>query len=77
MEQGTFTMDQLKAMELVDDHGQPIIDPAHEKKTPEQAAATIVFGATSPLLHGIGGVYLKNNDVAPPRPHPLGPHPGR
>jgi hypothetical protein len=24
-----------------------------------------VFAATSPLLTGIGGVYLKDNDVAP------------
>lgn len=27
-------------------------------------AATTVFGAASPLLDGIGGVYLKDNDVA-------------
>jgi hypothetical protein len=62
-------------MELLDDQGQPIIDPEHEKKTPQQAAATIVFGATSPLLDGIGGVYLKNSDVAPVDPTPWGPTP--
>ncbi|MEU8814928.1 SDR family NAD(P)-dependent oxidoreductase [Actinoplanes sp. NPDC048796] len=75
MEQGTFSMAQLRAMELVDDQGQPIIDPEHEKKTPRQAAATIVFGATSPLLDGVGGVYLKNSDVAPVDPTPWGPTP--
>jgi NAD(P)-dependent dehydrogenase (short-subunit alcohol dehydrogenase family) len=75
MEQGTFSMDQLRAMELIDDEGRPIIDPEHEKKTPEQAAATIVFGAASPLLDGIGGVYLKNSDVAPLDPTPWGPTP--
>ena len=75
LEQGTFSMRQLQAMELVDDQGRPIIDPEHEKKTPPQAAATIVFGATSPLLDGIGGVYLKNSDVAPLDPTPWGPTP--
>ncbi|MBL7262313.1 SDR family NAD(P)-dependent oxidoreductase [Paractinoplanes lichenicola] len=75
MEDGTFSMDQLRAMALIDDSGRPIIDPENEKKTPEQAAATIVFGATSPLLDGIGGVYLKNSDVAPLDPTPWGPTP--
>ncbi|GAA2697966.1 SDR family NAD(P)-dependent oxidoreductase [Actinoplanes palleronii] len=75
MEQGTFTMRQLQAMGLVDENEQPIIDPEHEKKTPQQAAATIVFGATSPLLDGIGGVYLKNSNVAPLDPTPWGPTP--
>jgi NAD(P)-dependent dehydrogenase (short-subunit alcohol dehydrogenase family) len=75
LEQGTFTMQQLQAMGLVDDDEQPIIDPENEKKTPQQGAATIVFGATSPLLDGIGGVYLKNSNVAPLDPTPWGPIP--
>jgi NAD(P)-dependent dehydrogenase (short-subunit alcohol dehydrogenase family) len=33
-------------------------------KTIEQGAATTIFAATSPLLDGIGGVYLENCDVA-------------
>ena len=49
---------------LVDENGETIIDPAGGKKTIEQGAATLVFGAVSPLLDGIGGVYLKDNDVA-------------
>jgi hypothetical protein len=51
-------------MGLIDESGRPIIDPERGKKTPEQGASTIVFGATSPLLDGIGGVYLNNNDVS-------------
>lgn len=57
---------------LIDESGQPIIDPEHGKKTPQQGASTIVFAATSPLLDNIGGVYLKDNDISPlddePRP---------
>jgi NAD(P)-dependent dehydrogenase (short-subunit alcohol dehydrogenase family) len=49
---------------LVDADGTTIIDPASGKKTCEQGAATLVFGAASPLLDGIGGVYLKDSDVA-------------
>jgi NAD(P)-dependent dehydrogenase (short-subunit alcohol dehydrogenase family) len=55
----------LRRMGLMDEAGKPIIDPAAGKKTPQQGASTIVFGATSPLLDDIGGVYLIDNDVAP------------
>jgi NAD(P)-dependent dehydrogenase (short-subunit alcohol dehydrogenase family) len=54
----------LRAMGLIDETGQPIIDPARGKKTAPQGASTIVFAATSPLLAEIGGVYLKDNDVS-------------
>nr|PZM88817.1 MAG: hypothetical protein DIU77_19930 [Thermocrispum agreste] len=43
-------------------------------KTPAQGASTAVFAATSPLLDGIGGVYLKDNDITPVDDSPL---PGR
>lgn len=55
----------LRRMGLIDEAGRPIIDPAVGKKTPAQGASTIVFAAVSPLLDNIGGVYLKDNDVAP------------
>ncbi|MFJ5840436.1 SDR family NAD(P)-dependent oxidoreductase [Streptomyces shenzhenensis] len=55
----------LRAAGLVDEAGRPIIDPAVGKKTARQGAATIVFGAASPLLADIGGVYLKDSEVAP------------
>lgn len=49
---------------LVDADGVTVIDPEVGKKTIEQGAATIVFGAASPLLDEVGGVYLKDSDVA-------------
>ena len=55
----------LRRQGLIDDAGQPIIDPSVGKKTPQQGASTVVFAATSRLLAGIGGVYLKDNDVSP------------
>jgi NAD(P)-dependent dehydrogenase (short-subunit alcohol dehydrogenase family) len=60
-----LTVEDKKAMGLLDDAGQPIIDPDRELKTPQQGASTTVWAATSPLLADIGGVYLKNNDIAP------------
>ena len=65
------TEDERRAMGLIDDSGRPIIDPGRGTKTPRQGASTSVFAATSPLLAGIGGVYLKDNDISPldtPRP---------
>jgi NAD(P)-dependent dehydrogenase (short-subunit alcohol dehydrogenase family) len=71
-EDGTaVTDDQQRAMGLIDDAGQPIIDPDRGTKTPQQGASTSVFAATSQLLADIGGVYLKDNDISPldtPRP---------
>lgn len=60
-----LTEDALRAMGVIDDSGRPIIDPDRELKTPQQAASTSVFAATNPLLVDIGGVYLKDNDIAP------------
>ena len=60
-----ITDDELRAMGVLDDSGRPIIDPDRELKTPQQAASTSVFAATSALLAEIGGVYLKDNDIAP------------
>ena len=56
--------EELRSMGLIDDSGQPIIDPERDMKTPQQGASTSVFAATSPLLADIGGVYLKDNDIA-------------
>ena len=60
-------------MGLIDETGQPIIDPARGQKTVQQGAATSVFAATSPLLAGIGGVYLRDNEVSPLDDSPLQP----
>ncbi|MFC7674491.1 SDR family NAD(P)-dependent oxidoreductase [Mycolicibacterium sp. GCM10028919] len=61
----SITDEELCAMGILDAEGRPIIDPDRELKTPQQAASTSVFAATSPLLADVGGVYLKDNDVAP------------
>lgn len=61
----SFTLDDWRAMGLVDDNDQPIIDPDRDLKTPQQGAATQVFAATNPQLADIGGVYLADSDVSP------------
>ena len=61
----SFSVEDWRAMGLLDENDQPIIDPANDMKTPQQGAATQVFAATSPLLAEIGGVYLADNDIAP------------
>jgi NAD(P)-dependent dehydrogenase (short-subunit alcohol dehydrogenase family) len=45
--------------------GTPIIDPLKQCKNIGQGASTTVWGATSPLLEGKGGLYLENNNIAP------------
>jgi NAD(P)-dependent dehydrogenase (short-subunit alcohol dehydrogenase family) len=66
---GSMPSDQVRAMNVamgpVDEAGRLIIDPASGKKTPQQGAATIVFGAASPLLADTGGVYLRDKDISP------------
>lgn len=57
--------DELRAIGIIDEAGAPIIDPDRELKTLQQAASTTVFAATNPQLADIGGVYLKDNDIAP------------
>ncbi|MDT0343658.1 SDR family NAD(P)-dependent oxidoreductase [Streptomyces litchfieldiae] len=56
---------ELRAMGVIDESGRPVVDPDRELKTPRQAASTSAFAATSPLLAEFGGVYLKDNDIAP------------
>jgi NAD(P)-dependent dehydrogenase (short-subunit alcohol dehydrogenase family) len=61
-----MSAEELRAYGILDEHGRPIIDPAANKKTPEQGAATSVWCATSPRLEGLGGVYCEDCDVAVP-----------
>jgi hypothetical protein len=42
-----ITDDELRAMGVIDDSGRPIIAPDRELKSPQQAASTSVFAATS------------------------------
>ncbi|GAB3234964.1 SDR family NAD(P)-dependent oxidoreductase [Mycolicibacterium hippocampi] len=61
----SFSLDDWRAMGLLDENDQPIIDPERDMKTPQHGASTQVFAATSPLLAQIGGVYLADNDISP------------
>jgi predicted ATP-grasp superfamily ATP-dependent carboligase len=60
-----LTRKQVFAAGLIDEQGNPIIDPENGLKTPEQGAATILWCATSPLLSNIGGIYCQDSDIAP------------
>lgn len=64
----SYTTEDWKAMGLLDDDGEPIVDPDNDMKTPQMGASTQVFAATSPLLADIGGVFLQDNDIAPLEP---------
>ncbi|GAA4205001.1 SDR family NAD(P)-dependent oxidoreductase [Streptosporangium oxazolinicum] len=57
--------DDLRGMGVIDENGEPVIDPSRSMKTPPQGAATSVWCATSPQLDGHGGVYCENSDIAP------------
>ena len=59
------SVDDLRRIGVVDDNGEPIIDPSRNMKNVEQGAATSVWCATSPQLDGLGGVYCENSDIAP------------
>jgi NAD(P)-dependent dehydrogenase (short-subunit alcohol dehydrogenase family) len=55
---------EFDAVGALEPDGSPVIDPAADKKTPGQGAATTVWCATSPLLNSLGGEYCENCDVA-------------
>lgn len=48
----------------IDAEGRPVIDPANDKKTVPQGAATQLWCAVAPELDGLGGVYCEDCDVA-------------
>lgn len=50
------------AMGWANEDGSPADPDAH--KTPEQAAATSLWAATSPELDGVGGLYLEDCGIA-------------
>lgn len=70
--------EQLLKIGVIDEHGNPILDPLRQLKTVEQGASTSVWCATSPRLAGKGGVYCENNDIASivTNPAPMGPTSG-
>jgi hypothetical protein len=60
-----LSFEDLRGFGAIDEHGNPIFDPARGTKTVEQGAATSVWCTTSPRLDGMGGVYCEDCDVAP------------
>lgn len=56
--------EELRAAGVIDEHGQPVLDPAKNLKTVGQGAATSVWCTTSPQLNDMGGVYCENCDIA-------------
>lgn len=59
-----LSKDEIAGFGALDDRGEPIIDPAADKKNVAQGAATTVWCATSSLLRDVGGVYCENSDIA-------------
>jgi NAD(P)-dependent dehydrogenase (short-subunit alcohol dehydrogenase family) len=64
----SYSAERLREMGYIDDQGNPVIDPANNKKTIPQGAATQVWCATSPTLAGMGGVYCENSNIAKAEP---------
>ena len=60
-----FSLEDLRSFGVLDEHDQPIIDPARQLKTVQQGASTSVWCATSPQLDSMGGVYCENNNISP------------
>lgn len=58
-----MSAEEIGAYGILDEAGQPIIDPERNMKTPEQGAATSVWCATSPQFDGLGGVYCADCDI--------------
>ena len=61
-----LSREELRNAGVIDENGKPVLDPARNLKTVEQAAATSVWCATSTQLDGMGGVYCENCDIAAP-----------
>lgn len=57
--------EELREYGVIDEDGNPILDPEKQLKTVAQGASTSVWCATSPQLDGIGGVYCENNNISP------------
>ncbi len=55
----------LVAAGVIDESGEPLIDPAKDIKSIPMGAATQIWCATSPQLDGMGGVFCVDSDVAP------------
>ncbi len=54
--------EDLESLLSYGEDGKPLMP---EFKSPEAGAATAVWAATSPMLDGLGGLYLEDCDIAP------------
>lgn len=59
-----LSREELFAAGVIDENGNPILDPAKQLKTIPQGASTNVWCAISPQLDGIGGLYCENTEVS-------------
>lgn len=57
--------EDIAGFNALDENGKPIVAPDKGMKSPQQGAATSVWAATSPLLDGMGGLYLEDCNIAP------------
>lgn len=57
--------EEIAMFDAVKEDGTPVIDPAHDMKTPQQGAATTIWCATATELDEIGSVYCEDCDIAP------------
>ncbi|TCL71218.1 oxidoreductase [Rhizobium sp. BK251] len=60
-----MSREEIRAVGAIDDEDRPVIDPANNRKTVEQGAATSIWCATSPRLEGRGGAYCEDCDISP------------
>ncbi|MZQ83280.1 SDR family NAD(P)-dependent oxidoreductase [Paenibacillus sp. 5J-6] len=58
-----LSQEELLAAGVIDENGQPVLDPTKNLKTVGQGAATSVWCATNPQLENMGGVYCENCDI--------------
>lgn len=58
------SMETLQQIGFYDENEEVVNEVIDSLKTIPQGAATPIWGATSPLLTNIGGVYLEDNDIA-------------
>ncbi len=58
------SLETLQQIGFYDANGEVVNEVVDSLKTIPQGASTTIWGATSPLLDTIGGVYLEDNDIA-------------
>lgn len=60
-----FSQDELQSFGVIDENGEPVLNPDKQQKTIAQGAATSIWCAVSTQLDEMGGVYCENCDISP------------